>query len=188
MQIHEVFLKRGLEPLVKYDFPEGFTIRSYHHGDEENWLNIYMSTDQLNKAYSTMFREYFGADQSLLVDRQFYLSDPDGKPVGTASAWYNRTYHGKEWGRLHWVAIVPEMQGRGLAKPLISHALERLQDLGHKQTYLRTYTVRIVAIKIYWDLGFVPDLRSQHDKDVWLEFAKENNMLDIEQYVENFSL
>ena len=36
---------------------------------------------------------------------------------GTATAWFDNGYHGEVWGRLHWLAIVPEFLDRPTALP-----------------------------------------------------------------------
>ncbi len=169
----EIFMiRRGAHPVPKYVVPEPFTLRNYCVGDEENWFRIYKAADNYNRIYSSMFREYFGADQELLARRQFYLCDAEGTAIGTASAWLNPNFHGEALGRVHWVAILPEYQGRGLSKPLISAVCQRLLECGHQDSYLRTISVRITAIRLYLGFGFLPDVRSPHDAEIWQGICK----------------
>ena len=180
----EIFLTRPLdEEIPRFDLPEGFSIRNYHADDEECWFNIYSRTDQLNKVSSTMFRQYFGADQKELAQRQFYVCDENGFAVGTATAWYSDDFDGKRIGRLHWVAIVPEMQGKRLALPLVSTVLQRLKDLGHSECYLRTYSVRNKAIKLYLKLGFQPVIKGEEDRQIWQNIADEYNYEEIRKFL-----
>ena len=72
-----------------------------------------------------------------------WAGHPEHAANGTTTAWYNEDYRGLPFGRVHWVAIVPEMQGRGLAKPIMSAVCHRLRELGHGRAYLTTTTVRI---------------------------------------------
>ena len=116
-----------------------------------------------------MFKEYFGADEVKLGRRQFYICNQKGKAIGTATAWYNPDYHGDHIGRVHWVAIHPDYQGQGLSRPLLSHVLNRLKELGHERCYLRTLHVRTPALRLYLSYGFKPDLRSERDKKIWQE-------------------
>lgn len=58
-------------------------------------------------------------------------------------------------GRLHWLAIHPDWQGRGLAKPLISAALTLLAQ-HHDSAYLMTQIERQAAIHLYQKFGFEP--------------------------------
>lgn len=102
----------------------------------------------------------------ILKERQFYLYDAVGLPIGTATAWL-KTYNNLLYGRVHWVAIVPSEQGKGLAKPLLSTVGRRLRDLKHDCAYLKTASVRIAAIGLYLKFGFVPDIRSEEDAKAW---------------------
>ena len=65
------------------------------------------------------------------------------------------------------VAIVPKMQGIGLAKPLVSLILCRLKELGYTRAHLTTEEPRLTAINLYLDLGFVPEVRNDDDRATW---------------------
>ena len=84
------------------------------------------------------FAKEFGSDARVLAERQFYLCDSEGKGIGTASAWWNDDYFGRRYGQVHWVAIVPQMQNKGLAKPLISVVCKRIKELGDERAFLGT--------------------------------------------------
>lgn len=184
MEIKEVFLTRDLSlDVPKFDLPEGFSIRNYRKNDEESWFDIYSLTDQVNKVSSNMFREYFGADQDELAQRQFYVCDDSGRAVGMATAWYNDDFEGQSIGRLHWVAVIPEMQGKRLALPLVTTALQRLKDLGHEECYLRTYSIRKKAIKLYLKLGFQPLIKSDEDRANWQTIAREYGYDELKSFL-----
>ena len=104
-----------------------------------------------------------------LRQRQCYLLAPTGEVVGTGTAWFNNNFEGARWGRVHWLAILPEFQGRGLAKPLMTSICRRLGELGHEQVYLSTSTARPVAIGLYLKFGFEPLIQSPEDAVVWRE-------------------
>src|SRR5207248_4802613 len=97
----------------------------------------------------------------LLVERQCYLLNAFGQAIGTGTAWFNDNFEGKSFGRVHWLAILPEFQGRGLGKPLLTAICSRLRDLGHERAYLTTSTQRIPAIRLYLRFGFVPLIRDE---------------------------
>ena len=177
----EIFLIRpDLEDVPEFELSEGFQLRNYHKGDEENWFQIYKAADKYNKIYSSMFKEYFGADEVKLGRRQFYICNEQGDAIATATSWYNNDYHGESIGRVHWVAVHPDYQGRGLAKPLLSNVLGRFKELGHKKCYLRTYHVRIPAIRLYLSFGFKPDIRSEKDREIWEMISEKFKELDLE--------
>lgn len=160
-------VRRDLEGLPQFAPSEPFTIRPYRPRDEAAWLRIHLAADHLNTFPPGKFEEQFGTDERLLAERQLYLCDGDGREVGTATAWFNDAYRGRRFGRVHWVAVVPEMQGRGLAKPLLAAACNRLRELGHGRAYLTTNTARIAALNLYLSFGFVPDIRAEQEVAAW---------------------
>ncbi len=169
----EIFMiRQNLEEIPQFELPAPFTIRNYRQGDEENWFRIYKAADHYNKIYSAMFKEYFGADEAMLARRQFYICDENDVEIATATAWYNHNYHGESLGRIHWVAVHPDYQGRGLAKPLLSTVMNRLKEEGHKRCYLRTLNVRTPAIRLYLTYGLKPDIRNEADQLLWDEIQQ----------------
>ncbi|HEY66003.1 MAG TPA: GNAT family N-acetyltransferase [Caldilineae bacterium] len=171
-----VMIREHLDGIPHYDLPPGYAIRWYEPGDEEHWVAIHLKADLYNTISRERYIREFGQDPQILHERQCFLIAPSGEVIGTATAWFNEHYRGRVYGRVHWVAIVPEMQGRGLAKPLMTTVCRRLRELGHDRAYLTTSTVRIPAINLYLKFGFVPEIRSEEDLRVWralLPYLKE---------------
>ena len=156
-----------LEGLPWFDPPPGFSVRAFAPGDEAHWLRIQAAADRFNEITPALFRREFGADVASLRARQRYLVAPDGVPIGTATAWFGVDPHGRAAGRLHWVAIVPAYQGRGLARSLLADACARLRDLGHDRAYLTTSSRRAAAIGLYSRFGFVPEVLGPEDAAAW---------------------
>ena len=165
-------IRRDLEGLPEFPLPADYSIRGYLPGDEREWVRIHVMADLYNKITPELFRSEFGEDAAVLGRRQFYLLDPQGSAVGTATAWYDDNYHGQSFGRVHWVAIEPGSQGRGLSKPLMSKVCCTLRELGHERAYLSTSTVRIAAITLYLRFGFVPEIRTPEDAATWAEMER----------------
>ncbi|WDE96946.1 GNAT family N-acetyltransferase [Lentisphaera profundi] len=173
LEYPEIFLTRShLNDLPNTPLPEGYYFRNYQFEDEENWFRIYEASDNYNKVYSTTFREYFGAKVKKLEQRQIYICNQEGLAVATATAWNDENFHGEHWGRIHWLAVHPDFQGLGLAKCLLNQAMQRLKACGHEKAYLRTYTMREKAIKLYLNFGFTPLISSVNDEEVWKSVAK----------------
>ncbi|MFP4055364.1 MAG: GNAT family N-acetyltransferase [Candidatus Brocadiia bacterium] len=147
--------------------PAPFAIRPYRPGDAATWLRLHRAADRYSRLTPRTFEEQFGTDEGLLARRQLYLADGHGEAIGTATAWFDDDYHGQPWGRIHWVAIVPDFQGRGLATPLLAAACRRLAELGHRRAYLDTATVRTAAVNLYLKFGFRPVVRSEDDLRAW---------------------
>ncbi|OPX24245.1 MAG: hypothetical protein B1H04_02490 [Planctomycetales bacterium 4484_123] len=162
-----VMVRPDLEGLPQYDLPAGFSLRAYRPGDEAEWLRIHELADRYNTFTASTFAEQFGTDAEVLRQRQLYLCDPAGATIGTVTAWFDDEFHGGRWGRVHWVAVVPAFQGRGLGRLLMSAVCNRLRQLGHRRAYLTSNTVRVRAIGLYLKFGFVPEIRNQRDARAW---------------------
>jgi len=162
-----VMIRPTLTGLPWYDCPPGFRIRWYRSGDEEHWVRIHQLADHYNKASLALFENQFGGGRPELGLRMAFLEAPDGRVVGTAAAWWSDSFRDGVWGRVHWVAIEPNRQGKGLSKPLLAAVCLRLRELGHERAYLTTATVRIPAINLYLRFGFVPDARSPRERAAW---------------------
>ena len=159
-------VRENLDDIPEYSLPAGYSIRWYRQGYEKHWQTVQSLADEYNRVTPDLFEEQFGSDTKLLSERQCFLCDGKENIIGTATAWLD--YQGKKSpGRIHWVAIVPQQQGRGLAKPLLTIVCNRLKELGHSETYLTTQTVRIPAINLYAKFGFVPVIDSDRDRGIW---------------------
>ena len=164
--------RSSLENLPSHSLPEGYTFRWYQPGDEELWVAVQAAADQFNTISMELFDAQFGKDEAALAERQFLLMNPEDEAVGAMTAWYGHEAYGREWGRIHWVAIVPEYRHRGLAKPLLSRACHRLRELGHEKAYLTTSSARVPAINLYLSFDFQPHLQTHEDRKIWLEMTQ----------------
>ena len=156
-----------LEGIPDYPLPEDWTLRWYRPGDETHWLEIHEVADKLNSIRPELYAKEFGAGEDELPRRQVFLVSPEGAVAGTATAWWDDAFRGGRWGRVHWVAIRPEYQGKGLGKPLMTEVCRRLVELGHTRAYLTTSTVRVAAIGLYRQFGFEPDIADDKDRQAW---------------------
>lgn len=140
--------------------------------DEASWVRLetaceeFATVDAGHSKFATEFRPHLAR----LRERMFFLCRKEGgEVVGTASAW-DKHIDGKLVGSLHWVAIHPDYQGRGLAKVVVGAALNRLREVGHTWAWLTTQTTSARAVKLYLRLGFVPFLRAERlssDTEGW---------------------
>ena len=160
-------MRPDLEIIPGFEIPAGYTIKWYRPGDEQHWLRVHLLADRENLFKPDTFAQQFGSDARILAQRQCYLLDPAQSVIGTATAWFNEDFEGEKIGRVHWVAIMPEYQGRGLSRPLMTTVCRRLRELGHKKAYLTTSTARTAAIHLYLRFGFKPLLRTETDRASW---------------------
>lgn len=147
-------IRDDLEGLPSFPLPPGFGIRWYRPGDEWVWVDLQTPFYEPGAITLDLFRGQFETDPDTLAARQCYLLDAADQPIGTASAWLYDGFRGPEYGRIHWVAVAEEYQGRGLSKPLLSTACERLAELGHTKAYLTTSSERPRAVALYRRFGF----------------------------------
>jgi len=134
--------RENLDNIPDYTLPAGYSIRWYQPGYEEYWQTVQLLADEYNRVTPDLFEKQFGADKQLLSERQCFLFDGKANIIGTASAWLDNQGE-KPPGRIHWVAIIPQEQGNGLAKPLLTIVCNRLKELGHTKTHLTTQSIRI---------------------------------------------
>jgi GNAT superfamily N-acetyltransferase len=190
-----IMTRANLDDLPEFALPPRFSLRWYQPGDEKHWLRIHRAADHFNEFTPELFQGQFagqpecglsafparprqpalssaargGPESALqeLVERQCYLLAPKGEVIGTGTAWFNDNFAGGRWGRVHWLALVPEFQGRGLGKALMSAICRRLRELHQERAYLTTSTARIPAISLYLQFGFEPMLRGPGEEAVW---------------------
>jgi GNAT superfamily N-acetyltransferase len=164
-------IRPDLEDLPEFPLPPDFSVRWFQPGDEDTWVSLEHRADRAYTFTRELFWKQFSADPGLLCKRQCYLLDSAGQAVGTATAWLDEDFRGQNFGRVHWVAIVPEEQGRGLARPLLAIICRRLRELGHVRAFLRTSSRRIPALNLYRSFGFAPGIATSDDEAAWRALA-----------------
>jgi len=166
-QIPVVMVRESLDTVPQYPTPEGYRMRAFADGDGRTWVRIQQDSDPYLTFTPSTFEQSFGHDLPALRRRGFFLVAPDGRDVGTITAWYDRTYHGRRWGLIHWVAILPEHRGKGLSRSMMTVAMNRLRTLRHRRAMLRTQSHRIPAIRTYLHFGFLPDRTVEDAERAW---------------------
>lgn len=136
--------------------PEGYTFRNYQEGDALHWARIESSVlefDCVENAFDYFVRDYIPYSDELRR-RCVFVVNPEGLPVGTATAWFAQSILGYQ-PSLHWVSVYPEYQGHGLGRAIVSKAMALFPILDPFQdVYLHTQTWSHVAVGLYHSLGF----------------------------------
>ena len=165
-----------LAGLPDYALPNGFSIRTFKRGEGPLWAEVgfaagnFESLDAATKQFDSEFAEPVADMESRCF---FLVHDESKRAVGTAMAWYDPSFvEGENYGRVHWVAIIPDFQGKRLAKPLMSVVLRRLAE-SHPKAVLGTQTFRKAAVNLYLDLGFVPCFKRGTCQQAWANLAAE---------------
>ena len=162
-------LRENMENIPQFPVPEGYAIRNYRPNEGHIWTRILKAGEPYMEIDDGLFNREFERHLSVLEDRSFYLTTDTDEEIGTITAWW-QDIDGKVWGQIHWVVIHPDYQGRGLSKPMMTVAMERLKQ-SHERCFLGTSTGRMAAIKVYLDFGFTPDLSVENSSEAWTEVA-----------------
>lgn len=161
-----VMRRADLEGLPAPRWPLGCGMRPMSLEEAPLWAEIQAEAEPFLTIDERLFHSEFGDAPEPIRERCFFIHDDRMREVGTISAWL--TPEAPEQGRIHWVAVRPSAQGRGLARAALAEALW-LMRRWHRSAWLATSTGRVAAIKLYLEAGFLPDVPSQHDRDAWLD-------------------
>ncbi len=162
-----------LDKIPDYDLPENFYFKWYEPGDAKLWLDIHALSEKFITTIDlNLYQNQFDRSAQIIGQRQVFIMDANHQAIGTSTAWFKDDYYGQPFGQVHWVAIIPEFQGKGLAKPLMSMTLKRMAELGHSRAFLSTSTGRIAAIHLYLKFGFKPFIHQDADQLIWEQLEK----------------
>jgi GNAT superfamily N-acetyltransferase len=159
-------IRPHLDDIASVDFPAGFSIRPVQVAEGRIWTDIVHDAEQWLKLSKDLFTTEFGHDLQAVAERCFFIVDDGDTPIGTISAWYRKDYRTLDYGLIHWVALRPSHQGKGLGKAALSFALQKL-SLWHERALLGTQAKRLPAINLYLNFGFLPDLNEPGAREDW---------------------
>jgi ribosomal protein S18 acetylase RimI-like enzyme len=157
-----VMLRLNSQEIPQYLPEKDLHIERFRKGQEVKWAELEYSVGEFDSREHALkhFNNEFGNKLGLFSQRCFFLYEKN-KIIGTVTAWEDSDFFATLTGRLHWLSISPDHQNRGLAKLLISAALNELTKK-HKITYLTTLSINFPAIKIYLDFGFYPFIPNEN--------------------------
>lgn len=154
----EVWMVRPRElPVTEFTMPEGFSIVSFKEGDQVQWAEIETEVGEFDRVEEalTYFNRTFAPYPDELEKRMLFIQTDSGEKIGTATAWWKETDNRTRFPLVHWVAIKPNYQGKGLSKALTSRVLSLLQEFeNHPTIVLHTQTWSHKAIRLYEKFGF----------------------------------
>lgn len=163
-----IMILEDLTKLPKYELPEGYNFRNFREGDKRLWAEVETAAGEFTDLRKGIkqFENEFEINQEELTQRFLILENSKKECIGTAMGWYDDHFFRKGYGRVHWVGIHPDYQGKGLAKPLVSQTMEIIKER-HTKCYLTTQTESYKAIKIYLDFGFIPYIKDENGTKAW---------------------
>ncbi len=150
-----------------FSLPIGYRMRFYGDGDVQAWVRIQQAAEPFIVPTAETFTRSMPGDTAYLATRVMFLVDPSGTDIGTITAWNDDQFNGRDIGQIHWVAIIPDAQGRGLAKPMLSAACNVLRTHGYTESWLETNTRRLPALNLYLQFGFKPYPRDEVERNAW---------------------
>lgn len=140
-------------PLPEPVLAANYHLSFYQEGDEESWAGIETSVGEFDseEAAAAYFQRTFAPYPEELAKRMLFVVDEKGQKVATCTAWWSKT-----GGPLfHWLAVMPEAQGRGLASVLSVEVTKLLEELyPDRPARLHTQTWSHQAVGLYQRLGY----------------------------------
>jgi len=159
------FKRDNLDNLPPLEIPEGYTLRNFADGGGEHWVRII--NESFNIQYTMDdFKRIMLDDPAYSPDRIFFICNPQGLPVATASA-----YRSKNWasdvGYVHYVGTCPNETGKKLGYWVSLAVLHKFVVDGCSSCVLQTDDFRIPAIKTYFRLGMHPVIVDANQPERW---------------------
>lgn len=160
----QVFMRHtGPLPTVLRQVPEGFAVREASLADDQQ-LSVVL-TDAFQETWDTQ-RVRDVLLQAADVVRTWVVVRDD-EIVGTASERDDERYPGD--GYVHWVGVLPSVAGHGLGALITEACLVGSSERGLTTAVLATDDFRQAAIRAYLRLGFLPEYRSDEERQGWTQ-------------------
>ena len=118
--------------------------------DTQPWMSLVQMILSFVKYF---FDCRYSSHPALFREDGFFFISHNNRYVATAFAWQEEPH--TSVGILHWLAVVPEYQRRGLGRALALCVLRYHKEHGKTSVSLKTEAYRDAAIKLYEDIGFV---------------------------------
>ena len=165
--------------------PEGFFIRNWKPGEEEDWVEIckygLLGPDATINEWNSAILGQGHLDPA--ADTFFVCRESDGTPVASITGFVRND----GIGDIHMVACREDARGHGIGEFMLSHAMRKLRaDLpgdGHR-VELTTDDWRIPAIVGYLRGGFHPVEYDEGMRDRWTKICSSIGMHGIEMLTE----
>lgn len=144
--------------------PEGMERCHVGHADVATTFQALLRASFDSTIDSALYGDEYAASVAGVIafDPESFIVVGDsssGRPVGMVLAWCDKLAASKgvsdsKLGRIHWLAVDPAYQGRGLGRFLVQAALQHHKARGRAHVYLSTEEDRDAAIHLYESIGF----------------------------------
>lgn len=133
--------------------PPSYHLRRCRRGEVDTWMKMPFDDPLEAERHRPLMKAYFdrvyAPRTKEFFERCAFVCDSEDTPIGTGFVW--RIYG--ELNTLHWFKVVPEHEGQGVGRGLLSIILGSLEPADFP-VYLHTHPVNLRAIKLYSDFGF----------------------------------
>ena len=143
-------------PRPDAELPEHYHFRGYQSGDAEHWARIETSVGEFKTEEDALayYAKLFLPHEEQLPQRCIFICSPAGIPIATGSAWFCFK-DGVKHSQLHWIAVHPEHQKKGLGRAVVQKVLSVFNETApNDDVYLATQTWSHEAVRLYHRLGF----------------------------------
>ena len=134
LKYHDLYLFHDLNHIKSTLLPNGYHYEFFQEGDEIEWAKIEMSAGEVLTIEDGLktFNKSFGKHYDEMHKRCIFVVNQKNEKIATSTAYFTN----EKVGKVHWVAVKREEQGKGISKPLINQTLSLLKNLGYENTLL----------------------------------------------------
>ncbi|MGI6255885.1 MAG: GNAT family N-acetyltransferase [Acutalibacter sp.] len=129
--------------------PSGYFLRKCRREEVETWIALNSQEISQRPFLWEYYRRVYGKAEEVFFQKCTFVCDENDRPVGTCFLW-------KAYGKittLHWLKVLPQLEGLGLGRGLLSHVLgEAAQE--EYPIYLHTHPGCFRAVHLYQEFGF----------------------------------
>jgi mycothiol synthase len=138
--------------------PEGLCLRTLTAADAAGYAKLLHANGELGEWDQTRVEKQ--AAEWIPFEDTFVVTDAAGAFLATACTCPPSGGCPPDQAELGWVAAHPAARGQGLGRVVCLAAMHRALAKGYQQILLRTDDFRLPALRLYFSLGFAPDLDS----------------------------
>jgi len=125
--------------------PDGYSFRLCRRDEIEKWKRV-VAEEQYVDYVTDYYDQVYAGQEDEFFKRCLFVCNADDTPVASCFIW--RSYG--LINTLGWFRVLPEYEGKGLGRALLSEVLRSAQ----LPIYLHTQPTSMRAIKLYSDFGF----------------------------------
>ncbi len=173
--------KTDLDNVPNVAVPPGYTLRTFHAGDEAGLGHVYgissLGSDTPEAVKTKML------DHPCFKAERIFIVEHSGDIVATCAAWLEED--SPECGFLHMLGVLPGHQGKQLGTIVAAQTCRYTRNEGFSVQHLLTDDWRDPAIALYFNLNFHPVITCDTHPGRWQAIGERLGRMDaIDQAVD----